>query len=135
MSMAVHNLLVVDQDDDFVAAAKELFEGRLPIARSIQEASSSIDSGDVRMVILGPTYKESQHLDEIRTLHNQDPALILMLVADEVTADLLRMGMRAGVSDVLEAPLDETLGLPRRLRVVPFHGLLPLLSPLCVQFI
>jgi pilus assembly protein CpaE len=108
MSMAVHNLLVVDQDDDFVAAAKELFEGRLPIARSIQEASSSIDSGDVRMVILGPTYKESQHLDEIRTLHNQDPALILMLVADEVTADLLRMGMRAGVSDVLEAPLDET---------------------------
>ena len=107
MSMAVHNLLVVDQDDDFVAAAKELFEGRLPVARSIPEASTSIDSGDVRMVILGPTYKDSQHLDEIRTLHNQDPALVLMLVADEVTAELLRMGMRAGVSDVLEAPLDE----------------------------
>jgi pilus assembly protein CpaE len=30
-----------------------------------------------------------------------------MLVAEEVTADLLRKGMRAGVSDVLEAPLDE----------------------------
>lgn len=107
MSMAVHNLLVVDQDDDFVSTAKELFEGRLPVARSIQEAASSIDSGDVRMVILGPTYKDNAHMDEIRTMHNQDPALILMLVADEVTADLLRMGMRAGVSDVLEAPLDE----------------------------
>jgi pilus assembly protein CpaE len=30
-----------------------------------------------------------------------------MLVADEVTSDLLRRGMRAGVSDVLETPLDE----------------------------
>jgi pilus assembly protein CpaE len=107
MSMAEHNLLVVDQDDDFVSAAKELFDGRLPVARTIDEASSSIDSGDVRMVLLGPTYRDEAHMDEIRTLHNQDPALILMLVADEVTADLLRRGMRAGVSDVLEAPLDE----------------------------
>jgi pilus assembly protein CpaE len=30
-----------------------------------------------------------------------------MLVAEEVTSDLLRRGMRAGVSDVLETPLDE----------------------------
>jgi pilus assembly protein CpaE len=30
-----------------------------------------------------------------------------MLVAEEVTADLLRKSMRAGVSDVLETPLDE----------------------------
>jgi len=107
MSIAEHNLLVVDEDDGFVSAAKELFEGRLPTARSINEASSSVDAGDVRMVLLGPTFKDEVHMDEIRALHNQDPALVIMMIADEVTADLLRRGMRVGVSDVLEAPLDE----------------------------
>ncbi|MEX0865663.1 MAG: AAA family ATPase [Acidimicrobiia bacterium] len=105
--MAEHNLLVVDQDDDFVSKAKELFDGRLPVARSIEEALSSIESGGVRMVLLGPSYKDDAAMDEIRTLHNSDPGLVLMLIAEEVTADLLRRGMRAGVSDVLEAPLDE----------------------------
>ncbi|MEA1902567.1 MAG: AAA family ATPase [Actinomycetota bacterium] len=107
MSMAENNLLVVDQDDDFISAAKELFEGRLPTARSLEEASQSIESGTVRMLLLGPTFKDAAHMDEIRTLHNADPALVLMLVAEEITADLLRQGMRAGVSDVLDTPLDE----------------------------
>ena len=108
MAMAENNLLVVDQDDDFVTTAKELFEGRLPIARSIEEASETIAAGDVRMVLLGPSYNDEEAMEQIRTLHNQDPGLILMLVAEEVTSDLLRKGMRAGVSDVLEAPLDES---------------------------
>ena len=108
MSMAEDNLLVVDTEDDFVAAAKELFEGRLPVARSIEEASQTIESGELRMLLLGPSYSSAESMDQIRTLHNQDPALVLMMVADEVTADLLRYAMRAGVSDVIEAPLDET---------------------------
>ncbi len=108
MSMAEHNLLVVDQDDDFVASAKQLFDGSLPVARSIEEATQTVASGDVRMVLIGPSYGSEEAMDEIRSLHNQDPSLVLMLVAEEVTADLLRRGMRAGVSDVLEAPLDES---------------------------
>lgn len=108
MSMAEHNLLVVDTEDDFVAAAKELFEGRLPVARSIEEASQTIESGELRMLLLGPSYSSADSMDQIRALHNQDPALVLMMVAEEVTADLLRYAMRAGVSDVIEAPLDET---------------------------
>lgn len=107
MSMEEHNLLVVDQDDDFVATAKELFDGRLPVARSLEEASQTIESGSVRMVLVGPSYSDEESMEQLRSLHNQDPALVLMLVAEEVTADLLRRGMRAGVSDVLEAPLDE----------------------------
>jgi pilus assembly protein CpaE len=107
MSMAENNLLVVDQDDDFVSKAKELFDGRLPVARSIDEAISTIESGGVRMVLLGPSYESEEAMDQIRTLHNQDPGLILMLIAEEVTSDVLRRGMRAGVSDVIEAPLDE----------------------------
>lgn len=109
MSLAEHNLLVVDQDDDFVSAAKELFEGRLPVARSIEEASSTVESGELRMLLLGPSFSNDESMESIRTLHNQDPSLILMLVAESVTADLLRSAMRAGVSDVLEAPLDEPM--------------------------
>jgi pilus assembly protein CpaE len=106
--MAEHNLLVVDKDDEFVAAAKELFEGRLPVARSIEEASQTIQSGDLRMLLLGPSFSNDESMEQIRSLHNQDPALILMMVAETVTADLLRGAMRSGVSDVIEAPLDET---------------------------
>ena len=109
MSMAEHNLLVVDQDDDFVSAAKELFEGRLPVARSIEEASSTVESGELRMLLLGPSFSNDESMESIRNLHNQDPGLILMLVAESVTADLLRSAMRAGVSDVLETPLDEPM--------------------------
>ncbi len=108
MSMVESNLLVVDLDDDFVAKAKELFDGRLPVARSLEEASSTIESGGVRMVLLGPSFRDDASMEMIRALHNQDPGVILLLVAEEVTADLLRKGMRAGVSDVIEAPLDET---------------------------
>lgn len=107
MSMAEHNLLVVDKDDEFVATAKELFEGRLPVARSIEEASHTIESGDLRMLLLGPSFSNDASMEQVRSLHNQDPGLILMMVADTVTADLLRGAMRAGVSDVIEAPLDE----------------------------
>ncbi len=108
MSLAEHNLLVVDKDDDFVSAAKELFEGRLPVARSIEEASQTIESGELRMLLLGPSYSNEESMEQVRSLHNQDPVLVLMMVAETVTADLLRYAMRAGVSDVIESPLDET---------------------------
>lgn len=107
MSLAEHNLLVVDQDDDFVASAKQLFDGSLPVARTLEEASQTVSSGDLRMVLIGPSYIDDQAMEQVRALHNQDPSLVLMLVAEEVTADLLRKSMRAGVSDVLETPLDE----------------------------
>ncbi|HLV90404.1 MAG TPA: AAA family ATPase [Acidimicrobiia bacterium] len=107
MSVAENNLLVVDPDDDFVSRAKELFDGRLPVARTIEEALSTVESGAVRMILLGPSFHTEAHMDQIRSLHNANPAVVLMLVADEVTADLLRRGMRAGVSDIIETPLDE----------------------------
>lgn len=107
MSMAEHNLLVVDQDDDFVASAKELFDGSLPVARTFEEAIQTVSSADIRMVLIGPSFGDDAAMEHVRQMHNQDPSLVLMLVADEVTAEMLRKAMRAGVSDVLESPLDE----------------------------
>lgn len=107
MSLTENNLLVIDDDDEFIGKAKRLFDGRLPTARSIADALQAIEGGQLRMVILGPSYAREEALENVRTLRHQDPALISLIVADTVTAGLLRSAMRVGVSDVIEAPLTE----------------------------
>ncbi len=59
------------------------------------------------MVILGPSYAKEEALDSVRQLRHQDPTLLSLIVAESVTANLLRAAMRAGVVDVIEAPLTE----------------------------
>ena len=107
MSLSEENLLVVDDNDDFIAEAKVLFDGGLPTARSLNDALSAIEGGNLRMVILGPSYAEEGQLDSVRTLRAADPTLISLVVAESVTANLLRAAMQRGVSDVIEAPLTE----------------------------
>lgn len=107
MSLSEHNLLVVDDDDDFIDTAKRLFDGRLPVARSLDNAITAIEGGQLRMVLLGPSFAADDQMTDVRLIHNADPSLVLVLVAPAVTSDLLRAGMRVGLSDVIEAPLDE----------------------------
>lgn len=107
MSLSEHNLLVVDEDDRFLDEAKRLFEGRLPVARSVTEALQTIEAGQLRMVLLGPSFSSETTIDQVRVLRNEDPALIIMAVAENITSGLLRSAMRAGVSEVIEAPLTE----------------------------
>ncbi len=107
MSLSENNLLVVDDDDRFIDEAKRLFDGRLPTARTLGDALQAIEGGNLRMVILGPSYASEEALEGVKTLRYQDPSIISLVVADSVTASLLRAAMRVGVSDVLEAPLTE----------------------------
>ncbi|MFP3913577.1 MAG: CpaE family protein [Actinomycetota bacterium] len=107
MSLSEHNLLVVDDDDGFIDEAKRLLDGRLPVERSLDGALSAIEGGQLRMVLLGPSFATEEAMADIRAIHNADPALVLILIAPSVTAELLRSGMRVGLSDVIEAPLDE----------------------------
>ncbi len=107
MSLSEHNLLVVDDDDGFIDEAKRLFDGRLPVARSLDGALEAIEGGQLRMVLLGPSFAAEAAMTDIRSIHNADPSLVLILVASTVTSDVLRSGMRVGLSDVIEAPLDE----------------------------
>jgi len=107
MSLTENNLLVVDDNDDFIAEAKQLFEGRLPTARSVADAIQAIEGGQLQMVIFGPSFAHEEALDGVRELRHEDPTLISLIVAESVTANLLRAAMRVGVSDVIEAPLTE----------------------------
>ena len=63
MSLTENNLLVVDDDDALVDEAKRLFDGRLPTARSVADALQAIESGNLRMVILGPSYATEDALE------------------------------------------------------------------------
>lgn len=107
MSLSEQNLLVVDDDDAFIDEAKRLLDGRLPVERSLEGALAAIEGGQLRMVLLGPSFANEASMNAIRAIHNAAPALILILIAPEVTADLLRSAMRVGISDVIEEPLDE----------------------------
>lgn len=107
MSLNENNLLVVDEDDRFINEAKRLFDGGLPTARSLGDALAAIEAGNLRMVILGPSYADETALEAVRSLRYQDPGIISLVVAESVTAGLLRAAMRVGVSDVIEAPLTE----------------------------
>lgn len=107
MSITENNLLVVDEDASFIDEAKRLFDGRLPTVRSITEAVATIEGGELRMVLIGPSISNEEGIDAVRTLRNEDPSLILIAVADQVTSGLLRAAMRAGISEVIEAPLTE----------------------------
>lgn len=107
MSLSENNLLVVDDDDRFINEAKRLFDGGLPTARTLGDALAAIEGGTLRMVILGPSFANETALESVRSLRYQDPGIISIVVADAVTAGLLRAAMRVGVNDVLEAPLTE----------------------------
>jgi pilus assembly protein CpaE len=107
VSITENNLLVVDDDASFIDEAKRLFDGRLPTVRSITEAVATIEGGELRMVLIGPSISNEEGIDAVRTLRNEDPSLILIAVADQVTSGLLRAAMRAGISEVIEAPLTE----------------------------
>lgn len=107
MSITENNLLVVDEDASFIDEAKRLFDGRLPTVRSITEAVATTEGGELRMVLIGPSISNEAGIDAVRTLRNEDPSLILIAVAEQVTSGLLRAAMRAGISEVIEAPLTE----------------------------
>lgn len=98
-------IVIVDDDDDFLDEAKRLFDGRVPTLRTLADAQRSVEAGDVDLVMLGPSFAHEAGLQEVGLLLELDPDLAMVLVAGTITAPLLRTAMRAGLKDVIEAPL------------------------------
>jgi pilus assembly protein CpaE len=105
MNIDSQGLVIVDDDDEFLAEAKSLFEGRAPVAHSLADVQRQVEEGTVDLVILGPTYAHESGLKEASLLLDVDPDLAVVLVAGTITAPLLRAALRAGLKDVIEAPL------------------------------
>ena len=100
-------VVIVDDDDDFLDEAKRLFDGRVPTVRTLADAQRSVEEGNVDLVFLGPSFAHETGLQGVGLLLELDPDLAVVLVAGTITAPLLRSAMRAGLKDVIEAPLTE----------------------------
>ena len=101
-------IVIVDEDDVFLNEAKRLFEGRVPTATSLADVEARVKDGDIDLVILGPTHANEGSLSMASSLFETDSELGVVLVAEAITAPLLKAALRLGLTDVIEAPLTVT---------------------------
>ncbi len=100
-----NGIVIVDDDDEFLSEAKRLFEGSVPTARTLPDVQRRVEDGEVDLVILGPSFAHEGGLRGVSALLETAPNLAVVLVAQTITAPLLKTAMRAGLKDVVEAPL------------------------------
>lgn len=84
--------------------AMQLGQGATPLD-SIDELAPRL-SGFPVVMVLGPSIGLGPELEKAAALLTKRPELGAILVAEEVSADVLQLALRAGVRDVLAAPVD-----------------------------
>lgn len=104
-------VLVVGEDAEFLADAKSVFEESASSAGSMSEAATSVGSSRTDLVVLGPAFAHEAALSGMPALFAADPLVPVILVAETITAPLLKAALRAGLSDVIENPLTEAKAL------------------------
>lgn len=62
--------------------------------------------GTPTIVVLGPSYAAPEHLSTLAAVLQPRPEVGAVLVAEELSTGLFQQALRAGVKDVLEAPVD-----------------------------
>ena len=99
-------IAVVDSDQavrDYLTA--QLGEGAAS-AESLEELEPRLGMGPV-VVVLGPSCSDPADLARIEQWDRTRPEVGSVLVTNEMSTDLLRSALRAGVKDVLSAPIDQ----------------------------
>lgn len=99
-------LAVVDADQavrDYLA--QQLGEG-VGSAASLSELESRLGMGPV-VVVLGPSCAGPSDLAMVERWSRTNPEVGAILVTSELTTTLLQTALRAGVRDVLSAPIDQ----------------------------
>ncbi len=84
--------------------AMQLGQGATPFP-SIHELSSRL-TGQPVVVVLGPSFASSPELTAAEQLLGARREVGAIMVANGLTTDLMREALRAGVKDVLEAPVE-----------------------------
>ena len=77
----------------------------MPSLSSMADAHRTVEETEVDLVILGPSHAHEEGLKDAARLLEIDPELGVVLVASSITAPLLKAALRAGLTDVIEAPL------------------------------
>ena len=89
-----YGIVIVDDDDEFLDEAKRAFDGRVPTARTLADAQRAVESGEIRLVLLGPSHAHESGINAASMLQELDPSVALVLVACTVTAPLLKAALR-----------------------------------------
>ncbi len=102
------SVAVVDADQRFrTSLAVQLGErARAASFASIEALEDRLPPGTPLVVVFGPTFADAHGLDEISRLTRARPEIGAILVAPQLSTDLLQQALRAGVRDVLAAPVD-----------------------------
>ena len=101
-------LAVVDSDPAVTEYLTGLFTGAVDSASSLLELESQIGLSSL-VVILGPSCSGAADLAMIEAWGRSHPNVATVLVTAELTTQLLQKALRAGVKDVLSAPIDHEL--------------------------
>ena len=101
-------LAVVDSDpavSDYLAG---LFEGTVDTAPSLADMERRLGLSS-QVVVLGPSCTEQADLAVVERWGRSYPNVATVLVTSELSTQLLHKALRAGVKDVLSAPIDQQL--------------------------
>ena len=101
-------LAVVDSDQAVSDYLAGLFEGSVERASSLGEMETKLGPASW-VVVLGPSCSEPSDLAIIEQWGRTHPNVATVLVTSELSTQLLHKALRAGVKDVLSAPIDQEL--------------------------
>jgi pilus assembly protein CpaE len=107
--------VVIVDDDQAVRSrlAMQLGESAVAVG-SIAELQPRL-TGIPVVVVLGPSVSSPMGLADAERLTTEHPEVGALMIAHDLTTDLFRQALRAGVKDVLAAPVD-TAGLTEAVR-------------------
>ncbi len=101
-------LAVVDNDQAVSDYLAGLFEGTVETAPSLPELERRLGLQSM-VVVLGPSCTEPADLAVVERWGRTHPNVATVLVTSELSTQLLHKALRAGVKDVLSAPIDQQL--------------------------
>ena len=103
---AAVNLVVIDSDEtsrhDLVSQAGSEVVGFATIADLVPYLD-----GEIVVLVLGPSCIVDGSLPEIEQVLREHSEIGAILVAEDITTSLLTQALRAGVKDVIAAPIDQ----------------------------
>lgn len=101
-------LAVVDSDQAVSDYLAGLFDGDVATATSLTEMEPNLGSAPM-VVVLGPACSGPGDLATVEQWSKSYPNVATVLVTSELSTQLLHKALRAGVKDVLSAPIDQAL--------------------------
>lgn len=123
-------LMVVDSDQAVCDYLASLFSSPTSTANSLADAESRFGAA-AHVVVLGPSCAEPGDLATVEAWGRSRPTVATVLVTSELSTQLLHKALRAGVKDVLSAPIDQALLLETVERIaagLPVSGPTPAAS-------